>query len=290
MGTPMDLKNWGIKQYESALRRAVAFLRKKWGPPPDLAVVFGSGLGKAFLKSEKGGRVLAFEKVPHFGRLSVAGHPGKLVFYPSLESRSRSVLVMQGRRHFYEGIDPADLILPYRTLALWGIKRLLLTNASGALKKGIKPGDLVLIGDHINLMGFNPLRGANLAHLGPRFPSLHRLYKGPLAREIRRAARSCRVSLGTGIYVGLAGPSYETPAEIRAFRKFGGDLVGMSTVPEAIAAAHAGMDVAALSAIANTAESAGLGLRHQDVLAQVQRADVKMAKILSRLVRGASSQ
>jgi purine-nucleoside phosphorylase len=274
-----------IKRYERALQNAARFLKKRFGPPPELGVVFGSGLGDKFLAARPPQRTLGYEKVPHFGRLSVAGHPGFLHYYGSSKSGGCSLLIFHGRRHFYEGVDPADLVFPYRAAALWGMKRLLLTNAAGALRKDLKPGDLVLIEDHINFTGFNPLRGPNLELLGPRFPSLHQLYKGVLAQTFRGAARSEKVPLSTGVYVGLQGPSYETFAEIRAFQKLGGDLLGMSTVPEAIAAAHAGMDVAAVSAVANTTRQIESGLEHEAVLKQVQGADVRLAKILLRLVQ-----
>lgn len=274
-----------IKQYEKALREAVRFLKQKFGEPPDLAVVFGSGLGEAFVSGRRSKKTLPYEKIPHFGKITVGGHPGHLHYFPRGRGNAWSLLVFHGRRHYYEGMHPSELVFPFRATALWGVKRILLTNAAGALRKGLKPGALVGIKDHINLMGFNPLRGPNIPSLGPRFPSLHQLYKGPLGKGLLRAARSCHVSMTQGVYVGLAGPSYETPAEVRAYQKLGGDLVGMSTVPEAIAATHAGMDVAGLSVVANSSDQMHLGLDHEEVLAQVLRGDGKLAKILLRLVQ-----
>jgi purine-nucleoside phosphorylase len=279
-----------IEHYEKDLREAAGYLQKTFGPAPDLGVVFGSGLGGEFLRARRPAKSLAFEEVPHLGQLSVVGHPGRLHYYPRSKEMAGSLIIFHGRRHFYEGVDPAQVVFPYRAAALWGLKRILLTNAAGALRKGLKPGDLVLIEDHINFSGFNPLRGPNLSFLGPRFPSLHQMYKGELARAFRGAARSVRVPVRRGTYVGVMGPSYETPAEVRAFRKWGGDLVGMSTVPEAIASAHAGMDVAAVSAVANTASQIKMGLEHEYVLSQVRRCDGRLAKILLRLVQQGFSE
>jgi purine-nucleoside phosphorylase len=281
----MKKKSRGIDRHERDLKIAARFLEKTFGTPPDLGVVFGSGLGDQFLAKRRPARTLPYDKIPHFGARFVAGHPGRLHYYPRAGNNTSSLLVFHGRRHFYEGVEPGDLVFPYRVAALWGMKRILLTNAAGALRPGLRPGDLVMIKDHINFMGFNPLRGPNLDRFGPRFPSLHQLYKGSLASALRRAARISGVSLKNGVYVGLQGPSYETAAEIAAFQKLGGDLVGMSTVPEAIACVHAGMDVAAISAVANTTSQADLGLEHEDVLKQVRGADGRLAKILLRLVR-----
>lgn len=282
---PMKAVPGEVKRYEKALQEAAGYLRKTFGSAPDLGVVFGSGLGDEFLKARRPEKSLAYEKVPHFGNLTVPGHPGHLHYYPRAKGKGPSLLIFHGRAHFYEGVDPAQVVFPYRAAKMWGMKRILITNAAGALRKGLKPGDLVLIEDHLNFAGFNPLRGPNFPFLGPRFPSLHQLYKGELARAFLKAARTVRVPVSRGVYVGLQGPSYETSSEIKAFQKLGGDLVGMSTVPEAIACAHAGMDVAAVSAVANTAFQIDLGLEHEDVLKQVHRADERLAKILLCLVQ-----
>ena len=274
-----------IKRYEAALKEAVQSLKETFGAAPDLGVVFGSGLGDGFLAARKPKLTVGYDRIPHFHKLSVAGHPGKLHFFPRQKDFPVSLIIFHGRQHYYEGVDPADLVFSYRAAALWGMKRILLTNAAGALRKGLKPGDLVLIQDHLNFTGYNPLRGANLEILGPRFPSLHQLYKGDLAKALVAAAKSQRLTLSRGVYVGLQGPSYETAAEVAAYQKLGGDLVGMSTVPEAIASAHAGMDVAALSAVANTTAQINLGLEHEDVLRQVRAADGRLAKILLSLVQ-----
>lgn len=274
-----------VRKYEENLRESVRFLKKNLGKAPSLGVVFGSGLGEEFLQEKKPTLSLSFQKVPHFGKTLVEGHSGKVCLFSKGRGIKHSLVVLQGRRHYYEGLEPHELVHPYRSLALWGVKRLLLTNAAGALNKNFKPGELVMIEDHINLMGMNPLRGLNLDFLGPRFPSLAKLYKNSFSRGIQQITKSLKIPMKSGVYVGLAGPSYETPAEVKAYQKLGGDLVGMSTVPEAIAASHAGMEVAALSAVANSALQLTSGLAHEEVLSVAKMADRKLNKILLRLVQ-----
>lgn len=273
------------KKYEKKLGEAVNFLKRHFGHPPDLAIVFGSGLGESFIREIKPKRTLAYEKVPHFGKLSVEGHDGRLICCPRGKDSSASVFVLQGRRHYYEGVEPKDIVFPYRALALWGVSRILLTNSSGSLRKSLNPGDLVLIKDHINLMGFNPLQGPNFDILGPRFPAMDHLYRQQLAKRVQQAAKASRVKLSSGVYLGITGPSYETPAEIRAFQKLGGDIIGMSTIPGAIAAAHAGLDVAALGVVTNSCVAAHPSPDHKKVLLMAKKADQKLTKVLLRLLK-----
>ena len=166
---------------------------------------------------------------------------------------------------------------------MWGVKRLVLTNAAGSLRPRLKTGRLARISDHINLVGGNPLRGPNLDFLGPRFPSLDAAYENPFSQSLAKVARGLKMELPKGVYVGIAGPSYETQAEIRAYRVLGGDLVGMSTVYEAIAATHAGMQVAALSAVTNSCSKKG-PLDHKEVLKNARQMDGMLAKLLRTLL------
>ena len=271
--------------YQRKLKETVNFFQKRLGPPPEVAVVFGSGLGAGWQARGKVERRLAYAKIPHFTPVAVKGHAGSLGLSPRGNSRSLSLLSLQGRRHYYEGLDPWEVVFPIRALAAWGVKRLVLTNASGSLNPRLRPGSLVALKDHINLMGFNPLMGPNLKEFGPRFPSLQNLYENPWTRRIKQVAKTCGLKMASGIYVAISGPSYETPAEVAAFRKLGGDLVGMSTVPEAIVAAHSGMEVAALAAVTNSCVVKGPAPNHEAVLRHAKKVDDQLTKLLLRLQR-----
>jgi purine-nucleoside phosphorylase len=267
---------------KTALNQAARFLRNRLGPPPDLAIVFGSGLGEAFLKKRKPETSLSYSSVPHFQKVSVAGHPGLIHFLKRTQQYPVAAVVLQGRRHYYEGPSAEAIVFPYRALAIWGVRQLVLTNASGSLRRFLRTGTLAWIKDHINLTGVNPLRGPNLDFLGPRFPVLKNLYRNSLSERLRRVAKREGIALPGAVYMAIAGPSYETDAEIRAYQKLGGDLVGMSTALEAIAARHAGMEVAALAAVTNSCLGSSLpkGPPHEDVLKQAAKVDKKMARLL----------
>jgi purine-nucleoside phosphorylase len=194
---------------------------------------------------------------------------------------------MQGRVHYYEGYSPEEVTFPVRVFGSWGIRTYLATNASGGINPGIRPGEICLIHDHINLMGVNPLVGANNEKFGPRFPDMSRAYDPELADRMTRAACDEGIPLHRGVYVAFSGPSFETPAEIRMARTMGADLVGMSTVPEVIVANHMGMRVCALSCVANHA--AGMTaerLSHQEVLTEMNRAAGTLSKLVLRFLEG----
>ncbi|HKX13441.1 MAG TPA: purine-nucleoside phosphorylase, partial [bacterium] len=201
-----------------------------------------------------------------------------------IEGKFSSALALRGRVHYYEGFGAEEVVFPVRSMAVWGVKRLLLTNASGSIRKSLKTGELVLIQDHLNLTGANPLRGPNLDSLGPRFPSLESTYKNSFAKKLEKTARGLKMKLARGVYVGIAGPSYETAAEIEAFRRLGGDLIGMSTVFEAIAATHAGMEVAALAAVTNSCLKLGEPPSHEEVLSQARQVDKRLTILLQALL------
>ena len=245
-------------------RLAAAAARLKTLSPlrPTLAIILGSGF-QHLLESLRESAHLPYTRLPGFPNTSVLGHPGEA--HVGMLGKT-PVLILAGRCHYYEGYSMAEVTWPVRVLAAYGIQDLLLTNAAGGLNPRWKPGDFMMVTDHINLMGANPLRGLNQPGLA-RFVDLSCAYDPGLRRLITRAARGCRLNLRSGVYLAVSGPSYETPAEIRAFARLGADAVGMSTVPEVITARQLGIRAAALSCITNLA--AGLGRRaisHEEVL------------------------
>lgn len=255
-------------------------LRARFGDAPSTAVVLGSGLSGLV-------DVLAAPQIEAYPALGLPasgapGHAGRLAVGALGGSR---VALLAGRIHAYEGHDAETLVLGVRALARWGVRRLVLTNAAGGITPGLRVGDLLLITDHINLLGRNPLVGHNLDALGPRFPDLSNAYDPGLRAQARAAAEALDVPLREGVYAAMLGPSYETPAEIRMLRVIGADVVGMSTVPEVIAAAHAGVRVLAFSVVSNLA--AGLGdeaLSHHDVTNAANEAGPRLARLIETLV------
>lgn len=246
----------------------------------EVAVVLGSGLSEVF--PLQGERTLPFGQIPGFPAPSVAGHAGEVAVG---EVSGRTVLVQRGRVHPYEGHPLADVVLPVRAYARLGVKVLVLTNASGGIAHGLEAGDLVLLSDHINLLGDNPLRGPNFDALGTRFPDMTGVYDPALRRAARELAWELGIGLKEGVYLATLGPSYETPAEIRAFRALGADLVGMSTVSEAIAARHAGMKILGISCVTNLA--AGVSpqpLSHDEVIETSRRRAADLGRFLTALV------
>ena len=246
------------------LDEAVRLLRAQAGPPPRVAVVLGSGLGP-FADTLADARALPYAMVPHWPASAVVGHAGRLVV--GTHASGHCVAALSGRVHLYEGHPVDRVVFGVRAMARWGVRTLLLTNAAGGINPAFATGTLMAIDDHLNLMGANPLVGPHDPAMGERFPDMTTLYDTGLRDTIDAAAASAGISVPHGVYVGVLGPSYETPAEIRAFRALGADAVGMSTVPEAIAARHMGMTVAGVSCITNAA--AGVTpepLRHDDVM------------------------
>lgn len=244
-------------------------------------MVLGSGFDH-LLTELRVAKKIPTAKIPGFPRLTVDGHAGELYFGRLGET---PVLVLNGRAHFYEGHPMECVTFAVRTLAAFGIRDLLLTNAAGGINKKFRPGDFMVLTDHINLMGVNPLRGPVPPGL-PRFVDLTEAYDPRLRRLLFRAATAAKLKLQRGVYLAVSGPSYETPAEIRAFARLGADAVGMSTVPEVIAARQCGLNVAAISCITNPA--AGLSrqrLSHADVLATAKRVQKSGAALLKHFVR-----
>lgn len=255
---------------------ARAGLKLPEGESP-VAVVLGSGLG-AFADALQGARALPFAELPGFPPATVQGHKGLLV-YGRLDGTP--VLALQGRLHGYEGHDAATVAFPARVLGVLGARALVLTNAAGGTNPLFAPGDLMRITDHINLTGKNPLTGPNEDRLGPRFPDLSRAWDARLAEALEAAARATSQVLRSGIYLQMNGPSYESPAEVRMARAMGADAVGMSTVPEVIAAAHMGLPVCGISCITNLA--AGISpqaLTHEEVMEVARAVEGKFLALL----------
>jgi purine-nucleoside phosphorylase len=229
-----------------------AWLSARIAPVPDVALVLGSGLG-AFGDRLTGSTVVSYAEIPHWPPSGVVGHAGKLVAGTARAARGRRVLTLSGRAHLYEGHDQSTVTFATRVLGRLGVKTLILTNAAGGINTTFRSGALMLITDHINLQGANPLMGPNDDRFGRRFPDMSEVYSRRLRAHAEAAAHTLGLPLEHGVYVALTGPSYETPAEIRALRALGGDAVGMSTVPEAIVARHMGVEVLGISCIANMA-------------------------------------
>jgi xanthosine phosphorylase len=258
---------------------AAALLRDRFpgGAEPSVGIVLGSGLG-AVAEAVVGAVAVGYDELAGFPRPSVEGHRGRAVLG---ERGGVPVTVLEGRAHLYEGAGMAELAVPIRALRAAGARTVLLTNAAGALRGDLRPGRLMLIADHINLTGTNPLVGPNDDAVGPRFPSLRDAYDPALRATLRDAARRLGIALAEGVYLAVSGPSFETPAEVRAFRALGADAVGMSTVHEAIVARHCGLRVAALSAIANLAEGlSGEPVSHDQTLRDAARTAGDLARLL----------
>ena len=269
-------------QFHRAQYQAIAALiRQQIKEPPEVGIILGSGLGGVGERVSDP-VVIPYRTLPHWPLSTVEGHKGDLVIG---RWANRTVAVMNGRAHYYEGYSMVDLALPVRVLRVLGARKLIVTNAAGGLQPGYKVGDIMLITDHINLVGMaglSPLRGPNDGLLGPRFPDMSRAYDPDLANLARRVARDKKIPLREGVYIMLAGPAYETPADIRFLRLMGADAVGMSTVPEVIAACHAGMAVLGLSGITNVAPlAAGASpTTHDEVIAAGQALGPRMCELI----------
>jgi purine-nucleoside phosphorylase len=229
--------------------RAAKFILAKTTLRPRIGLVLGSGLG-AFANELAGATRIEYKKIPHFPRSTAIGHAGRMVIG---KVGTLPVAAMQGRVHFYEGYTPGEVIFPMRVMARMGIRAVLLTNAAGGINRDFKQGCLVVLSDHINLQGTNPLMGPNEERFGVRFPDMTQVYWKPYQDAALQEGKRLGVEMSQGVYAALAGPSYETPAEIRYLRAIGADLVGMSTVPEVIAAAQLGIRVLGISCVTNMA-------------------------------------
>ena len=268
-------------RYFETVNETAAWLRERGAGTPDVAIVLGSGLGD-FADALQEGRTTPYGDIPHWPATSVVGHAGRLAL-GSLAGRR--VATLSGRVHFYEGHAMSTVTFATRVLGTLGVRTLILTNAAGGINVAFEPGTLMLIEDHINLLGTNPLIGPNDERFGPRFPDMSEVYSTRLRTLAAEAAASQGLSLARGIYVAVHGPSYETPAEIRFLRAIGADAVGMSTVPEAIVARHMGIEVLGISCITNAA--AGVlpkPLVHDEVMEVAKRVRTRFSKLLEGVV------
>jgi purine-nucleoside phosphorylase len=280
--------------YFEQVSEAASFLRSILGPIyPKIGIVLGSGLGTvADAVAEP--VMVPYAEIPHFPKSTVVGHSGRIV---AGLLNGVPVLVMQGRVHSYEGYTPQQVTFPMRVLGALGIRAVVLTNAAGGIAEGYHLGQLVALGDHINLMGWNPLVGPNEERFavkegaGLRFFDMTEAYSKPLRALAKEAATAEGFALDEGVYLAVSGPSFETPAEIRAFRTLGATLVGMSTVPETIVARHMGIEVLGFSCVTNLA--AGLGaaqLSHEDVFETGKKVEHRLACLLQRLMPGMAAR
>lgn len=265
-----------------SITKAAEYLEKTLNTAPEVVLVLGSGLG-GYAEEIQDARRIAYGDIPGFAVSTAPGHAGMLITGKLYEV---PVAIMQGRLHYYEGYGQDIITVPIRALRMLGARSLVLTNAAGGINPEFSPGDLMLIEDHINLSGSSPLRGKNMDEMGPRFPDMTKAYDDGLKRCMARSAKDNGIDMKHGVYVMFAGPQFETPAEIRFARIIGADAVGMSTVPEAIAARHGGMRVCAVSCITNMA--AGMldqPLSHEEVLETGARVKTKFSALIDGFMK-----
>ena len=264
------------------LRESVDYIKDKIEFEPELALILGSGLG--VLAQEIENKVeITYDEIPNFPTSTVEGHASQLVI-GTLEDKK--VVTMQGRFHYYEGYEMSFITFPVRVMKLLGADKLIVTNSAGGANRNFNVGDLMLINDHLNLMGTNPLIGPNQKELGTRFPDMSEAYSNQLIKLAEEVAEEQGLGLRKGVYAGMSGPSYETPAEVRMVNKLGGDAVGMSTVPEVIVANHAGLEVLGISCITNMA--AGIlaqPLSHDEVIETTKKVKPKFIKLVKGIVK-----
>jgi purine-nucleoside phosphorylase len=267
--------------YYTRVDDATTFLKTRIGPTPDVAVVLGSGLGD-FAGRLAEPAALGYGDIPHWPASAVVGHAGRLA---AGQLGGRRVLALSGRVHYYEGHDLSVVTFATRVLGRLGVPVLILTNAAGGINLDFDPGTLMVIDDHINLMGGNPLAGPNEERFGPRFPDMTEVYSARLRGLADEAARAAGLAVRHGVYAALHGPSYETPAEIRFLRAIGADAVGMSTAPEAIVARHMGMEVLGISCITNPAAGVrSAPLVHDEVMDVARRVRGEFSSLLEGII------
>ncbi|MBB6455310.1 purine-nucleoside phosphorylase [Salirhabdus euzebyi] len=265
------------------VKDAASFISEKLkGKQPTIGLVLGSGLGVLADEIQEATEI-PYHEIPHFPQSTVAGHKGQLVIGTLA---GKAVIAMQGRFHFYEGYTMEQVTFPIRVMKEIGVEKVVVTNAAGGINESFEPGDLMLIHDHINMMGTNPLIGPNNEELGPRFPDMSEAYSKQLLAHGEKCAEKLGLKLQKGVYVGNTGPSYETGAEIRMLRALGGDAVGMSTVPEVIVANHAGLKVLGISCISNMA--AGIldqPLSHDEVIETTEKVKQNFLDFVKEIVK-----
>jgi len=270
-----------MEDYYRKISQSAEYIRTKIGLKPHIGIILGSGLGK-IVEEITDTIEIDYKDIPNFPLTTVEGHAGKLI---SGTLGCKPVLAMKGRFHYYEGYDVSQVVFPVRVMKLLGIDNLLVTNAAGGINKDLEPGDLMLIDDHISLFAPSPLVGRNIGELGNRFPDMSEAYSKKLILAAIRTALDLDIKLKEGVYAFVKGPMYETPAEIKALAGLGADAVGMSTVPEVIAARHAGMQVLGISCITNMA--AGIlnqPLNHEEVIRTAAEVEKKFSSLVAGIV------
>lgn len=266
----------------SRINEARDYILERIGAVPEIALILGSGLGDLAEEAEDR-TVIDYKDIPNFPVSTVQGHKGRLVFG---RIEGKRVVFMQGRFHYYEGYKLKEVVFPIWVFKALGVEKLIVTNAAGGVNMSFTPGDLMLIKDHINFTNNNPLIGPNLEVFGPRFPDLSEAYSAELSETVRKSADENGIKLQEGTYMFLTGPSFETPAEIKAFRIMGADAVGMSTVPEVVAANHCGIKTAGISCITNMAAGIlGQPLSHLEVMETGERVKDKFSKLIKSIVK-----
>jgi purine-nucleoside phosphorylase len=270
-----------VADLHDRIELAAHAIRREIPDPPEIAIVLGSGLG-VLADRLANPSIIPYADIPNFPRPTVPGHAGNFLVGDLGPAR---VVALQGRFHYYEGHDLETVTFPVRVLQALGIKTLILTAATGGIHPDYRPGALVCVSDHLNLIGANPLRGPNDDRLGTRFPDMTRVYSPRLRQVAREEADRLGLGLREGVYACLPGPSYETPAEIRMLRTLGADVVGMSTVPEAIVARHAGMEVLAFALVTNAAAGiTGETITHEEVIEAGREAGLRLGSLIEAVV------
>ncbi|KMY50662.1 purine-nucleoside phosphorylase [Peribacillus loiseleuriae] len=264
------------------IEKAASFIKEKFNATPEIGLILGSGLGVLADEIENAVKI-PYSEIPEFPVSTVEGHAGQLVLG---ELSGKKVVAMQGRFHYYEGYPMELVTFPVRVMKLLGVEKMIVTNAAGSVNESFVPGDLMLITDHINYTGTNPLIGPNDERFGPRFPDMSEAYSKQLRAKAKEIASSLKIDTKEGVYLGFSGPTYETPAEIRLARVMGGDAVGMSTVPEVIIARHSGIEVLGISCITNMA--AGIldqPLSHEEVIETTEKVKSSFLSFVKEIVK-----
>ncbi len=264
------------------LKESLEYLSSKINVEPKIGLILGSGLGDLANEIENP-IVVPYEKIPHFPQSTVAGHLGQLVVGDLM---GQKVVAMQGRLHFYEGYSMQDITYPVRVMKKLGVEILIVTNACGGMNPDLYPGALMIITDHINMMGDNPLIGKNLDSFGPRFPDMSRAYDTELIKHAKKAAENVGIEVKEGVYAGISGPYYFSKAELRMLRLMGGDTIGMSTIPETIVANHSGIRVLGISCVTDMAIPDSLEpLEHEQVMAIANQTKPKFIKLIKQILK-----
>ena len=264
------------------LKDAVKFIKEKTGDfKPQIGIILGSGLGE--LADEYCKIKIDYSDIPGFKASTITGHKGRLVF---AEINGKNVVMMQGRYHYYEGYSIETIVFPIKVMKMLGVETLIVTNASGGVNPSFRPSDLMVITDHINYMGVNPLVGPNDDSVGTRFPDMSKIYTPEYVDLVKKISSELGIDIQEGVYMAFSGPSYETPAEVRMAGIIGADAIGMSTVPEAIVATWAGMKVIGISCICNSAAGIStVGLSHQDVIKAASAAKEKFLRLVKEVIK-----